>query len=58
MARFKLKRKSFGIAGAIGGASEMVYETSAGKVLKVGHWCSLGAGSLGAGVLIKQVVEI
>ena len=42
MARFKLKRKSFGIAGAIGGAM---------KAMKPAAKVGLGAGALGAGAV-------
>ena len=45
MARFKLKRKSFGIAGAIGGAIKAMKPAA-----KVGLGVA-GAGALGAGAL-------
>ena len=45
MARFKLKRKSFGIAGVIGGAMKSMKPAA-----KVGAGV-LGAGALGAGAL-------
>ena len=45
MARFKLKRKSFGIAGTIGGAMKAMKPAA-----KVGLGVA-GAGALGAGAL-------
>jgi hypothetical protein len=45
MARFKLKRKSFGIAGVIGGAMKSMKPAA-----KVGAGV-LGAGALGAGAV-------
>jgi len=45
MARFKLKRKSFGIAGAIGGAIKAIKPAA-----KVGLGVA-GAGALGAGAV-------
>lgn len=45
MARFKLKRKSFGIAGALGGAMKAMK-----PVAKVGAG-ALGVGALGAGAV-------
>ena len=45
MARFKLKRKSFGIAGAIGGAMKAMKPAA-----KVGLGVA-GAGALGAGAV-------